>query len=366
MLNAPRGRHIDYFLIVLVTVLVIFGMVMLVSASSNLGKIQYNDSYYYVKHQLLYGFLFGLIGFFLTANIRYTRYRSWALPMLLITIVFLILIFTPFGIQVNSATRWLKFGPIRFQPAELLKLTFIMYMAAWLSRPNSKRSVALWKGLIPFIIVSGLVGGLLIFQPATSTVAILLISGLTLYFLSGASIKYILGTVLIAIFCVSAIIYATPYRRERILGFLEQNQHQDTKNYQVSQAMTAIGSGGLTGKGYGLSYIKDTLPASVDDSIFAVIGEELGFIGSGILVALFATLALRFFWLAHRAPDLFGRLMLIGFGTIIALQSFVNIAAISGLIPLTGVPLPFISYGGTALAVFMTMTGIAVNVSKYS
>jgi len=163
------------------------------------------------------------------------------------------------------------------------------------------------------------------------------------------------------------VIFATPYRMTRIMGFLNQSADTENRNYHVNQALIAIGSGGLTGVGYGQSTLKaSSLPAPTDDSIFAVIAGELGFIGAGAVVALFAALTLRLFWLAKRTRDNFGKLILIGFGAIIALQSLTNMAAISGLIPLTGVPLPFVSYGGTALAVFLTMSGIAANVSKYT
>ncbi|MBI2888872.1 MAG: cell division protein FtsW [Candidatus Liptonbacteria bacterium] len=362
-----KGAHRpDYFLMALVLVITVFGFIMLASASSELGKIHYNDSYYYVRHQLLYGLSFGIAGFLLASFVRYGLYRALALPMLIFTILLLLLVFTPLGIEANNATRWLHLGPIRFQPAELLKLTLILYLAAWLSRPNMQRSSSLLKGLLPFLVVLGIVGALLVRQPATSTVLILFGTGMVLYFLSGAKFRYIAGTMLLILVSIGLIIYATPYRRERIMGFLQPGQHQETKNFQVSQSLIAIGAGGFTGAGYGRSLIKSTLPASVDDSIFAVIGEELGFAGSASLVALFAALVFRFFWLARRAPDLFGRLMLAGFGTVIALQSLVNMGAISGILPLTGVPLPFISYGGTALAVFLTMTGVAANVSKYT
>ncbi|MBI2623676.1 MAG: cell division protein FtsW [Candidatus Liptonbacteria bacterium] len=364
--RSTTGHRPDYFLVALVLVITVFGLVMLASASSELGKARYNDSFYFIRHQLLYGLSFGIVGFFCAAVVRYTRYRGLALLMLALTVVLLILVFTPVGVEANNATRWLQLGPIRFQPAELLKLTLIIYLAAWLSRSNAQRGMSAVRGWFPFLVVLGAVGTLLILQPATSTVLILLGTGLTLYFLSGAKLRYIAGTVFLVLVCVGLIIYATPYRRERILGFLEPEKHQETKNFQVNQALTAIGAGGFTGAGYGRSIIKTTLPASIDDSIFAVVGEELGFAGSVSLIALFGVLVLRFFWIARRAPDLFGRLMLAGFGTVIALQSLVNMGAISGLLPLTGVPLPFISYGGTALAVFLTMTGVAVNVSKYT
>jgi cell division protein FtsW len=187
------------------------------------------------------------------------------------------------------------------------------------------------------------------------------------YFLSGAEIKYILLTILIGMVGLGMLIYVTPYRMQRVLGFLNQSKDTLSINYHLNQALIAIGSGGLSGTGYGQSTSKaNYLPAPIDDSIFAVVSEELGFIGSGSLIALFGILTFRLFWLAKNVRDRFGRLILIGFGTIIAFQSLVNMAAISGLAPLTGVPLPFVSYGGTALAVFLTMSGIAVNISKYA
>jgi cell division protein FtsW len=204
-------------------------------------------------------------------------------------------------------------------------------------------------------------------QPATSTVAILLGAGLVVYFVSGAPWKYILGIIGIAVLAVAIVIAVTPYRRARIMGYLNPTQNLQGQNYQVNQALIAIGSGGFWGQGYGQSATKDTyLPTPIDDSIFAVVAEELGFVGAGALVTLFAIVTFRMFWLARRTGDQFGRMILIGFGTVIALQAFVNMASISGIIPLTGVPLPFVSYGGTALAVFITMSGVALNVTRYN
>jgi cell division protein FtsW len=268
---------------------------------------------------------------------------------------------------VNGTNRWLRLGPLSFQPAELMKFTYILYLAAWLSNAKFKRATDFQSGLLPFAIISALMAGLLILQPATSTVAILLGAGLVVYFVSGAPWKYILGIIGVAVVVVALVIAVTPYRRARILGFLNPTQNLQGQNYQVNQALIAIGSGGLTGVGYGQSATKDSyLPTPIDDSIFAVVAEELGFVGAGALVALFAIVTFRMFWLAKRTGDQFGQLILIGFGTVIALQAFVNMASISGIIPLTGVPLPFVSYGGTALAVFITMSGVALNVTRYS
>ncbi len=340
---------------------------MLASASSDLGKVKFNDSYYYLRHQIYYGLSLGLVGFFVGYSIYYQRLKKLAFPLLLLSLLTLSLVFTKLGLEIRNANRWVRIGPLSFQPAEIMKFTFIIYLAAWLSNPKIKRVGNVSEGLVPFLLLSGFVAILLILQPATSTVAIILSAGLVVYFLSGADWKHIFAIIFLAIVGFGLIIYATPYRRARVFGFLNSGNDALGQNYHLNQALIAIGSGGLTGVGYGQSVTKlNYLPTPTDDSIFAVIAEELGFIGAGSLVAIFAVLVLRLFWLAKKMRDNFGRLILIGFGTIIALQSLVNMAAISGLIPLTGVPLPFVSYGGTALAVFLTMMGVAANVSKYT
>jgi cell division protein FtsW len=354
----------DYFFLAILFALVVFGLAMLVSASSALGQSQFNDSYFYLKHQLMYGLLPGIAGFLLGYFMSYEHWKKVALPLLAVGIVCLALVFTHFGLVLNGTNRWLRFGPIQFQPAEIVKLIYILYVAAWLSNAKLKREHDIRRGLIPFLIVSGVIAGLLILQPATSTVAILLGSGLVVYFASGAPKRYLVGIILLAIFIITAVVYVTPYRRARILGFLNQSANTQGENYQVNQALIAIGSGGLWGVGYGQSAAKANLPAVIDDSIFAVIGQELGFVGTAVLIVLFCLFAVRLFWDARRVSDRFGRLLLIGIGTIVSVQAFVNIASTAGVIPLTGVPLPFVSYGGTALAAFLMMSGIAANVTK--
>jgi cell division protein FtsW len=362
-----RGHKPDYFFLAVIIILTIFGLAMLASASSNLGKTQFNDTYYYLKHQLLYGSTIGAAGFLLGYYIHYQNLKKVAFILLLVSLAALVLVFTPLGSVVNSTNRWLRLGPLSFQPAELMKLTYLIYLAAWLANPKFKRATDFQSGLLPFLLISGIIAGLLILQPATSTVVILLLSGLTVYFVSGAPMKYIFTMVLLAIAVFALVIYITPYRRARILGFLNQTANTQGQNYQVNQSLIAIGSGSITGVGYGQSATKTNyLPTPIDDSIFAVVAEELGFIGAGALIALFAMFSFRLFWLAKNTSDRFGRLLLVGFGTLIALQAFVNMASTSGLIPLTGVPLPFVSYGGTAFAMFLTMSGIALNISKYS
>jgi cell division protein FtsW len=356
----------DYFLLAALCILLVFGLAMLSSASSGLGKQLFNNSYYYLEHQLEFGLAIGIAGFLVGYFVPYYKFKNVAFVLLLISMAALVLVFTPLGTAASGSTRWLRFGPLSFQPAELMKLTYILYLAAWLSN-SKKRATDFQSGLLPFAIISGVMAVLLILQPATSTVAILLGAGLVVYFVSGAPWKYILGIIGIAVAAVVLLVFITPYRMARITGFLHPTQNLQGQNYQVNQSLIAIGSGGLWGVGYGQSATKDSyLPTPIDDSIFAVVAEELGFIGAGALVALFGIVTFRMFWLAKRTGDQFGRMILIGFGTVIALQAFVNMASISGIIPLTGVPLPFVSYGGTALAVFITMSGVALNVTRYN
>ena len=361
------GHKPDYFLLATISLLTIFGIAMLASASFHLGKIKFNDSYYYLQHQMLYGLTLGAIGFLCGVFLNYQNYKRFALPFLIVSLILLLLVFTQLGVEIRGSTRWIQVGPVTIQPAELLKLTFIIYLAAWLSNPKMKREKNFSEGLLPFLLISGFIAGLLFLQPATSTVVILISAGLTVYFLSGAELKYIALILLLGILALGIIVYATPYRLDRILGFLDKDGDVYGKNYHLNQALIAMGSGGALGRGYGQSITKvNYLPTPMDDSIFAVVGEELGFVGAAGLAGLFCLLTFRLFWLAKKMRDRFGKLILIGFGTIIAFQSLVNMAAISGLAPLTGVPLPFVSYGGTALAVFLTMSGISINISKYA
>ncbi len=361
------GHKPDYFLVILVFLLTVAGLLILASASSELGRIRFHDAYYFLKHQLANGFALGILGFFVASKLHYQHYRKFAFVFLLLNLALLTLVFTKFGHSSGGANRWLDIGFFSFQPSELLKITFILYLAAWLTNPKMNRSKDFWNGMMPFLIICGLVGGLLILQPATSTVVILITSGCIIYFLSGADLRHIALAGVAGAAVLALVIAATPYRLKRIETFFNPGKDTQGAGYQVNQAVIAIGSGGLFGTGYGQSTSKVSyLPTPTDDSIFAVAAQELGFAGASLLVILFAMLVLRMLYLAHRVRDKFGQYILAGFASILALQSLINMGAISGLFPLTGVPLPFVSYGGTALAVFLTMSGIAVNISRYT
>lgn len=361
-----RSHRPDYLIIICLGVLVIFGLLALASASSNLGQTKFGDSFYYLKHQVLTGLMIGIAGFFLAYKFYYRHYQKLALILLLASLALTALVFTPLGLTAGGAERWVKIGPITFQPAEFLKLTVIIYFSAWLAG-QTERSRSFIKGALPFLLVLAAVGGLLLKQPTTTTVVIIATSALVLYFVSGAKLSYVGGIGAICLLIVAGVVLITPYRFQRIANFLNPDANPLGGGYHINQAQIAIGAGKIFGVGYGQSTTKISyLPEPIGDSIFAVVAEEMGFVGSIALVSVFLLLVLRILLLARSTKDRFGKLLLVGFGTLISLQVFINIGAISGLLPLTGVPLPFISYGGTALAVFMTMGGIVANISRHA
>ncbi len=359
-------RAPDFVFIGALVLLTVFGLVMLTSASSDLAQKKFGDSWYFLQHQLINGLSFGLVGFFAGFLIYYRTWERFALPLLLLVILLLVLIWLPpLGVSKGIGERWLSLGLFSFQPGELMKLGFLVYLASWFARSQS-RSTSFLGGFLPFLVLVGGVMVVLLAQHSTSTAVIIFAAAFFVYFVAGARFHFLATAALIAALAVSLLVFITPYRMQRILTFLDPTEDTLGTSYHVNQALIGIGSGGLFGVGFGQSTTKlNFLPEPVGDSIFAVVAEEFGFVGAMALIALFFVFAWRGFAIARRAPDAFGRFLAAGFVTLIGLQAFVNIAAISGLIPMTGVPLPFISYGGTALAVFLTMGGIVANISRY-
>ena len=356
----------DYVFLGTALLILVFGFVILTSASSDLGAFRFGDGYFYLKRQILNGLSIGLAGFLLGAFVCYRRWERAALPFLILSVVLLLLLFTPLGLSTKGATRWLDFGLFSFQPSEILKLTFIMYVASWVGR-HARRRESFIEGFLPLCALFGGVGILLLLQPATTTTVIILLSAILVYFAGGAKIRYLGLMGLIGALVFSGIILVTPYRLERVKTFFEPEVVDALgAGYHREQALTAIGSGGVFGVGYGDSTTKlYYLPEPIGDSVFAVLAEEMGFVGSSFLLLLFFVLIFRGFMIARNVKDDFGRLVVLGFVGVIGFQVFVNVGAISGVLPLTGVPLPFVSFGGSALAVFMTIGGIIFNISRY-
>lgn len=368
MFKRLKGRAIhspDYLLLAAFLILTVFGLAMLSSASSDLGKIKFGDTYHFLRHQIYFGLSLGLLSFYLGSVISYRFYEKFSFFLLLLSIGLLVLVFTPFGFSAGGATRWLQVGPITIQPSEIMKFTYILYLAAWLARKATNRAKSFAEGFLPFAAISGLIAILLVMQPATSIAGVIILAGLIVYWAGGARHSYVGLFMLAGVLGFALLIAVTPYRLERVKSFLDGGGDAQGSRYHIEQALTTIGSGGLFGVGYGQSTSKyNYLPEPIGDSIFAVIAEELGFVGASMLIAVFLFVVARCFLLARRMTEPFGRLLLVGFASVIGVQAFTHIASISGLIPLTGVPLPFISYGSTALVVFLTMAGIIVNITK--
>ena len=361
-----KGKGNDYVLIVLAVLLVTFGMAMLSSASSHLSQAKTGDTLYYVKHQFMYGVLPGIVLFLALSRIYYKRYEKFALLGMAGSILLLVLTLPPLGIIANGATRWIQIGSLTFQPSEPLKILFIIYLAAWLSsaRRHDRHTRG---GFIAFLFILGIIIFLLLKQPATSTAILISIIAGIMYFVSGSRWSHLFITACLIGAGLAIAVLISPYRMTRIQAFIYPEQNAQTSGYQASQGRIAIGAGGLLGVGYGQSTTKiRSLPEPLGDSIFAVIGEELGFAGSMLLLGLFLALIVRIFLIAHDTRDQFGHLLLMGFGSLIAIQTFVNISAIIGLLPSTGIALPFVSYGSSSLIVFMGIIGIINNISKHS
>jgi cell division protein FtsW len=360
------SKKADILIIIVCGALIVLGMAMLASASSNKGEIMFGDAYHFIKHQFVFGFGVGLIAFFAGMFTPLKILKKISFILLLINIIGLILVFTPLGSDFGSSRRWLDIGGSQLQPSEFLKLTFIIYIAAWLTSKGRDRKKDFWEGFMPFLIICAVIGGLLLAQPALSTLIIIMLSAFIVYFVSGIKLSFvaILGFIAVLAFAASAIFM--PYRFSRLTSFHNPDSDVRGDSYHLNQSLMTVGSGGLMGVGYGRSTLKiSSLPEPAGDSIFAIIAEEFGFIGSIFFISLYFLLVFAGLAGSRYARTDFGRLLLVGFSSIIGLQAFVHIASVSDLIPMTGIPLPFVSYGGTALVTAMGMVGLMINAFRH-
>ncbi len=362
-----KSHQPDYILIFIVFILIFMGLVILSSASVVISQDTFNENYYFLKHQLIYGLSLGLIFFFVIQRVNYQTWQKFAFPLMIFSLVLLSLVFVPaIGYSHGGAKRWVAIGSFSIQPFEIVKLTSIIYLSALLSKKGETQKV-IKKSIIPCLIIMGIIGLLVLLQPNTSDLGIIILIIIAIYFLAGIRISHLafIGLLLMSGFYV--LIKTNSYRMSRLTVFLHPETDPQGIGYQINQALLAIGSGGLFGLGLGHSIQKwKYLPEVIGDSIFAITAEELGLIGAGILIILFIALSCRGLKIAKNIPDKFGYLLAGGITSWLFLQAFINIAAITGLIPLTGMPLPFISYGGSALVVSLIGIGILVNISKYT
>jgi cell division protein FtsW len=364
-----RGHRGDYILGLTVFILLAFGLIMMYNinpalSQKLLGRV---DSGYYFRGQLI-NIAVGVGAWAVATNIYYQRWRQYAVPLLILAIFGLLLLMVPgLSNSKNGATRWLNLGPASFQPAELLKLSLIIYLAAWFERRTAEVK-SFWDGVVPFAVMIGLASVVVVvFQRDMGTMMVLALASLGMFYVAGMRLQHLLLLLGAGLTAGWLAIVSFPHRMERFLTFLDPSKDANGSGYHITQALIGLGSGGVLGLGLGKSVqIYGYLPEASNDSIFAVIGEEFGMVGALIILALFGLLVYRGIEVARRAPDTFGRLTATGITLILMFQAFINIAAMLSLVPLTGIPLPFISYGGSSLIIMMFATGILFNISRYT
>ncbi len=363
-MRLPRvAGKIDSWLLIIVLALLCIGLVMVYSSSSFVAARTYGDASYYFQRQLL-SVVLGLVAMLVTMRIDYRQWRRYSLIGMCIVLPLLVLVLK-FGRTTYGASRWLSLGSFfSFQPSELTKLLLALYIADWLARKGNKVSTFLY-GLTPFVILVGIVLGLVLLENDMGTAIIIAGFATAMFFTAGANIVQFL----LAMACGGLIFLQEafkPYRYLRLVGFMNPFNHILDINLQLYQSLLGLGSGGWFGLGLGASRQKTGyLPFPFTDSIFAILGEEIGFIGCAFVVLLFLSLAFRGFRMARRTQDIYGALLATGITTWLVLQAMINVGATTGSIPYTGVPLPFISYGGSSLVISMAAVGVLLNISKY-
>lgn len=367
-----KARSFDYTLLVISIILIILGAYILSSVSAVFSQEKFGRPTYFLVHQIKYGILPGLILAFLAFKIPLSFLKKWIFPLFLINLIILGMVFIPFlGFQSGGATRWLGLGPFSFQPAEFLKVTFVLYLAALISSKNSEAILKNRKPeksnliLIIFLVILGTLTLFLALQPNVGTLSIIFLTASLMYFSAKTPIWHSILMVFIGIGGLYTLIKIAPYRFARLLVFLNPNTDPLGMGYQINQSLIAVGSGGIFGLGLGMSRQKfGFLPQSIGDSVFAVFAEEAGFIGAAILILLFLFFVLRGFQVAKKSNEMFTKLAALGISSWIGIQAFVNISSMIGILPLTGIPLPFISYGGSHIVAELIGVGILLNISK--
>lgn len=359
---APRrARAVDGQLLIWSAIMILAGAMALYSASAILADKEHGDAFFYVKRQGFFGLL-GITAMAALSSISYQRLREGVWPMVGVTATLLIAVL--FAPKVGGARRWLHIGPFGAQPAEFAKLTILLFIADYIDRKRSRLQSPVQGLLVPGGVV-GLLLGLMLLEPDLGTPALIFTVTVALLYIGGARVDYIVGALLASLPLVAWQLWMYPYRRARLLSFLDPFAHAGGTGYQLTQSLLAVGSGGWTGKGLGQSDVKLLyLPAPHTDFIFPVLCEELGLLGGLLILSLFAWFLSRGLSIARRAPDLYGTLLASGLTFLIVLQAFFNMSMSLGLIPTKGLPLPFFSYGGSSLLVTMAAIGILLNISR--
>lgn len=361
-----KGKGIDRIFLGLVLVLLVVGFFIFSSASLGLlarEGIKYSS----VATSQLIGIAIGLVLMTILMRVPYKLIRPYALYIFITTIALTLLVFVPgIGFEFNGARRWILLGNFSLQPAEFLKYGAVLYLAAWLASTRGRLD-NLKEGLLPFMGILGVVALVLLIQPDTGTLLVIGVTLTAMYMAAGAKVRDLGILFATGIAGLGLLALLRPYVMQRFLTFLDPSSDPLGGGYQLQQSLIAVGSGGLFGRGFGQSIQKfNFLPEPIGDSVFSVYAEEFGLLGCLILIALFVAFAYRGLRIASRAPDLFGGLLAMGIVILITSQSFINIASMIGVMPLTGLPLLFVSNGGTAMMMTLAGIGVVLNVSKHS
>ncbi|MFC1646830.1 putative lipid II flippase FtsW [Patescibacteria group bacterium] len=357
--NAINLKGIDIWLLIAIIVMSVIGIVMVYNSSVAIAIRDFSDQYYFAREQLKW-LVLGVVAMIIFASINYRTWQKLAFPILIGTFVTLAAVFVPgLGVKAYGAHRWIKVGSIVLQPAELAKLALTIYLAAWLSVAEKRRFMS-------FLLLIFMVTGMVMLEPDMGTSVVLVATSVIIYFCSQAPLWHFGMLIPLLVSSFGILAYISPYRLRRVLSFLNPTSDPLGASYQIRQALLAIGSGGLLGVGFGQSRQKyEYLPEANTDSIFAIIAEETGFFGSVFIIFLFLFIIWRGFKIAHHnTRDKFAYLLSIGITSYFGIQSALNFMAMVALMPLTGIPLPLVSYGGSSLVITLSALGILLNISK--
>ncbi len=364
-LSAKRSTP-DFILVILTLLLLTIGLIMVYSASAVWATYKFDDSFFFAKRQLLFAGV-GVIAMFFLMNVDYWTWRTWAKMLIIVCFFLLIAVLIPgIGMERNGSRSWIGVGAFSIQPSEFMKLAMIAFLAKFLSE-NQKKITSFKKGLLPSLGLVFTAFGIIMLQPDLGTGTVMVGTCIVMIFVSGARVIHFVWLGLLGVAGFVGLVLSAPYRIKRITSFLDPWEDPLGSGFQIIQSLYAIGPGGLFGQGLGQSRQKFFyLPEPQTDFIFAILAEELGFIGGSLVILLFGLLLWRGVKIALGAPDLYGSFLAIGIITMVAIQVMINIGVVTGLMPVTGITLPFLSYGGSSLTLMLMAMGVLLNVSRYS
>jgi cell division protein FtsW len=351
-------------MVLITAALLILGLIMILSASSVTSFATYGSSFRYFDKQLMWAAL-GVVGFIAFARLNYKRLRGIGYVAVFVSAVLLLAVLIPgVGITAGGSSRWLGFGALSFQPSEVAKLALILFAADVFSRKEERTLREFWHAMLPVVPVAGLLAMLIMLQPDLGTTVLVGFIAIGMMFVAGAPLGYIVPVLAAGTGLGTAVAVAKPYMRDRLLVFMHPWADPLGKGYQTIQALIAMGSGGWFGVGLGASRQKWAyVPNAHTDFIYAILGEEMGLLGTLVVLGMFAFLAYLGIRIARRAPDRFGMLLASGITVWVALQALINMGAVSGALPVTGVPLPLVSFGGSSLVITLTGMGMLTNIA---